>query len=66
MRKSIRLTKMSVGLLEIASVINTNYSWGKGNCKNIHVKINSDTNLLKPATMRSFLNSPPFFFFFDL
>lgn len=62
MRKTIRLTKMSVGLLEIASVINTNYSWGKGNCKNINVKINSDTNLLKPAIIRSFLNS--FFFLF--
>lgn len=51
---------MSVGLLEIASVINMNYSWGKGNCKNIPVKINSDTHLLKPAIIRSFLNS--FFF----
>lgn len=52
---------MSEGLLEIASVINMNYSWRKGNRKNVHVKINWDTHLLKPAIRRSFINSVGFF-----
>lgn len=33
-----------------------NYNQGKGNCKNTHVKMNSDSHLLKPASIRSFRN----------
>lgn len=48
--------EISVGLLDIASVINMNYNQGKGNHKNMHVKMNSDSHLLKPASIRSFRN----------